>query len=444
MTRWPLPSPSPNTIVTTPDGGKLAPWGPPIKAFVGRTLDSSGLGDQVGGVHAFRARIIRYYPALNRVIQIQGPRIASYIASSLFARLGSPMTPSQAGDCLAPDFSFRYPDSAGGDVRDVLYDFDVDDRGYVAGAFDPYGSVLLDPSLNVVFRFTEGASVLAATKITAGRVGGSYFVSVYPQLSEPRIYDTTEPSHPMLSGVTPPPPRVRPRESSAGGWSLTFGPDAEIGGYGNVKLFKSGVRVPCKVPGTDLEYFAAAYNSQYARGGGFVGPTFTGITGGEDMTDVQLFALPNGRVLLVVAASGLCDWYELEASGVIDPEQPSPPATNPPVVPPTQPPTTSPGTAPFDLGAVQAQLHAATQAITLAQAILTGATFPPVQPPVAQPPAQPPVVQPPVQPPPIVPPPPQPPPSHDDLIGKPCNRAGVNGVPLPEGYACQGGKVVKL
>lgn len=351
MPAWPIPTSS--GAIEPLSGKRTAPL--PVKlSFVGRSLDSHDTREWQGPVRTFRARKMRDLPEQNSFLQIQGARLSKYIRDRYFQRLaaGEPLDDSPAGRTLRPDFSFMLPEAADpaehgwtnnptgagiwkwdrADGQDRLYDFDVDDRGYVYVALNPYGAGILDSSLNSVHQFRdEGRDRgFGANRIRVFFVASQYYCQISDGATV-RAYNVTDPSAPYrLPNLSWDPFPVEDRSGPPGivysvppsvargaGLVAWFGTESMLGG-GNIRLFKDdGTPIPLKVPGTDLEFFASYY-SNYAKLGGFTNPSATQIVERQRMGDVAIVKYGD-ETHLIVAANGLCDDFLLKLDAATKP-----------------------------------------------------------------------------------------------------------------------------
>jgi len=341
MPAWPTPTAA--GAIDPVSGKRTAPL-PVNLEFVGRSLDSHDTREWQGPVRTFRARKMLDLPEQNRFYQIVGASMRAWVRDDMFRRLRNrePLDVMGAGSTLRPDFNFMLPENSQAaeegwqgwkwdraDGQDRLYDFDVDDRGYVYVAFNPYGAGILDPQLNSVhqFRDEERDRGFGANRIRVVKSGGRYFCYVAVGTAI-RAYAVTDPAAPQrlpdppfnpfdtywqedLSGA----PEIiyaadGPSVARGAGLVAWFGTESMLGG-GNIRLFREdGTPIPLLVPGTNLEYFASYY-SNYAKLGGFVNPAATQIVERARMGDVAIVK-DGGDTLLIVAANGLCDVYTVK------------------------------------------------------------------------------------------------------------------------------------
>jgi len=231
--KWPMPSKNTGVACTQCPGtlaGKLTyPYKDPIVRHVGRFLDSTTTGNvQNTGMRTVRARNMRHYTSRNRVYVQAGESAFLFDARTFFtATLAQPLvalnninlTPLQGWGgrggtyerIQLPDRYF-YAESrdsgwqvGGIDVQRMLYDFDMDDRGYVYAATTSNGwGILRDDGSNTQGHVDPIVQVYNATvtaqSIFTIKANGNYYL-VLGQPSSPRteIYDVTT----LTSGVAP-------------------------------------------------------------------------------------------------------------------------------------------------------------------------------------------------------------------------------------------------
>lgn len=230
------------------------PYATPIKAHVGRYIDSVNTSDwqasSLGGFRTARAARVVVAPtqrgsAPPRIYMQIGSALAAYSIDTFFTtRLPGGMVSSSAAfipdprheeKVLAPD-AFVYPEPANSgwktytvDGQDRLFDIDFDDRGYVYAAFSIWGwGIIRDdgrttggglPKVQqVVDSLPEGCNPLSVGSCTTLRIpsitvkgltvvkgGTSYYVLIYnpEQAGEVAIYNVTNPDVQIATpGVT--------------------------------------------------------------------------------------------------------------------------------------------------------------------------------------------------------------------------------------------------
>lgn len=132
----------------------------PLKDHTGRVVDSASMIDDTRGMRTARAGLVRVAPARGsvpaRIYMQLGATIAAYSTDKFFNQLlpgglmpvSSIMPATRTGPAekvLVPQ-AYVYPEGKGSgwvlqnsDGNDRLYDFDVDDRGYIYAAYTIFG-----------------------------------------------------------------------------------------------------------------------------------------------------------------------------------------------------------------------------------------------------------------------------------------------------------------
>ena len=121
---WPLAAKTPNTPVACPAtspacvdrvGKFTAPYGDPIKTFVGRYLDSQMTREYQAPFRTARARLVGLNTQRNRIYMIIGSALFAYDLTSFIDRLnaGATLTPASAFGAFnhSPVETFLLPDA---------------------------------------------------------------------------------------------------------------------------------------------------------------------------------------------------------------------------------------------------------------------------------------------------------------------------------------------
>lgn len=221
-------------------GLPMFPYELPITDHVGRLVDSANMIDTTDGMRTARAGIVRYAPPRpasggnpafpGRVYVQLGATIAAYSANTFFSqtlpagtvpvdriRTGKNYSRNPKEQIALPD-AWVYPEANGSgwklynsDGNDRLYDYDVDDRGYVYGAYTIFGwGIVRDDgtktgvvSLPLTQQWIEANEVPFGPKliftvkaageyftvISNGGISGSSYVAVY-NTSNPAVKTT--------------------------------------------------------------------------------------------------------------------------------------------------------------------------------------------------------------------------------------------------------------
>lgn len=231
-----------NTFGEANAGLPMFPYSLPINDHVGRLVDSANMIDTTDGMRTARAGKIRYAPPKGtfpgRVYVQLGATIAAYSANTFFTntlpagtqpvdkiRTGKNYSRNPKERIAVPD-AWVYPEAnASGwklynsDGNDRLYDFDVDDRGYVYGAYTIFGwGIIRDDGtktgtvmLPLTQQWIESNEVPFGPKlIFTVKAGNEYYTVVSAgqtsDTSQVAVYNTTNPSNKstfnLLSGKT--------------------------------------------------------------------------------------------------------------------------------------------------------------------------------------------------------------------------------------------------
>jgi PKD repeat protein len=244
---WPIPGTAPRTEVICNtnqcgehEGKKIVGYDAPITKFVGRYLDSTGVGVDFNIFQTARTKLVRFAPDRNRIYMLIGSALVAYDMDTFFSRLEAkeqlmnvkalPMVLGRyrwAGGrnemFLPPDRFFypkfgspeqEFPDLNAGDGEDKMFDYDWDDRGYVYMACGPYSwGITKDDGgkfptesqrLNTIFQLQkedvdhssdeEEPNTLVVTK-----VGSKYYLVVSNNSGGKRttVWDVTNPATPV-------------------------------------------------------------------------------------------------------------------------------------------------------------------------------------------------------------------------------------------------------
>lgn len=210
---WPLPSRSPNTSVTGPNGQPMTPYTSPVKRFIGRMLDSSMQREWQTPLRTLRARAMLVMD--RRLTAISGSALVDYDRPSFLARLAAneQLVPSthygatgrgeEPEMLLAPNRFWNAERALGWtldhvDGNDRLFGFDCDDRGYTYVATNPYGWGIIGPNFEHVYQ--NFPSDITPDKIVCVKIGARYCVVVSWQAGKSAVFDVTVPSSPVRLG----------------------------------------------------------------------------------------------------------------------------------------------------------------------------------------------------------------------------------------------------
>ncbi|HEX9986496.1 MAG TPA: PKD domain-containing protein [Thermoanaerobaculia bacterium] len=213
-------------------GLKLQHYGPPIKAHVGRIHDGNYSNDSQGfGMRTARGGRVLIAPQRNRVYMQNGAMLGAYALDTFFTKVATGLVPvtsfptqdgrsySRSGtpieSIIMPE-QYVYPENpnskwnilGAGDSQDRLFDFDVDDRGYVYSAYSYYGwgitkddgtapSGVVPKMMPLEAQRKNGA--YGATRIVSLKVGSKYWVVVSSHLNPTgaSIYEATNTKNPI-------------------------------------------------------------------------------------------------------------------------------------------------------------------------------------------------------------------------------------------------------
>lgn len=229
---WILPAKTPDTPVycgsaTICKAGPawLAPYEQPVASFVGRFLDSSGVGDSNRWpIATVRAMSVKSLPGSDRIYLHMNASVAMYRKASFIQRLSSDETlgtatsfPGAAGTrgpdgverLLWPDAAFAAPFARTiwtiptYDFTPQLGTFDVDDQGYVYLAYWQYGLGIIKDQ-NVGFSpVSQTFSRIGATfVVTMKTSGGRYYALLADGWSGTALYDVTDRSEPVVQPLS--------------------------------------------------------------------------------------------------------------------------------------------------------------------------------------------------------------------------------------------------
>jgi PKD repeat protein len=223
-------------------GLPMFPYSLPINDHVGRLVDSANMIDTTDGMRTARAGKVRYAPPKGsfpgRVYVQLGATIGAYSANTFFSSTlpagMQPVSKISTGrkysrnplERITPPDAFVYPESTtsgwklyNSDGNDRLYDFDVDDRGYVYAAYSIFGWGIMrdDGTKTGVTQLPLTQQWIEANEVPFGpkliftiKAGNEYYTVVsaggISDSSSVAVYNTTNPanktSYSSLSGKT--------------------------------------------------------------------------------------------------------------------------------------------------------------------------------------------------------------------------------------------------
>ena len=239
---WPKPAKTPGVDVPCTGcleqhNNKLTPGYPAsIQTFVGRFLDSQATQDYQQPFKTARAETVLVMPALHRIYFQIGSAVFAYNLDTFFSRLASgealmsvnaipspapsanwPPHPFPVDLVLAYDAFFYVENQPTGweyatsDGQRRLFQFDVDDQGYVYLAYSVFGwgivkDDLTNPNSHTLMQSLHqdrngdvGALAIAVVKTSAGR----YYAVINGGGALSNVYDVTDRANPIKRASLP-------------------------------------------------------------------------------------------------------------------------------------------------------------------------------------------------------------------------------------------------
>jgi hypothetical protein len=181
-----------------------APLVAPLTGYVGRYFDAAQTSDPPGGYRLYAERI-KVFPQQDLILMNLGGTLLGAYRMSTFAQrvsAGSLGTGPNGERYLTPDvFSVNPPAAGSGWIappagsREVLTDFDVDDRGYTYLALTSWGFGIVD--VNGVKQSQVIPAAVSPYRILAVRDGATVLAFV-SDMTQTAVYDVTNVSAPIF------------------------------------------------------------------------------------------------------------------------------------------------------------------------------------------------------------------------------------------------------